>query len=102
MIAVDRDAGMAASFVTGTKECDAYVVRRLTNFVDRLHEAGRIELWSDTESVQIAASNNNPQSLEVRSETGDGGGLVSLRSALALLCAALASEIGGTGSLGKA
>ena len=37
MIAVDRDTGMAASFVTATKDCDAYVVRRLTNFVDRLH-----------------------------------------------------------------
>jgi len=30
------------------------VLHKLTNFVDRLRQAGRVELWSDTESVQIA------------------------------------------------
>ena len=54
IIAVDHDTGLAVSFVTGTKECDAYVVRRLAEFVDRLHQAGRVELWSDTESAPIA------------------------------------------------
>ena len=57
MIAVDSDAGMAASFVTTTKECDAYVVRMPTSLVDLLRQAGRVELWSDTESAQLTLVN---------------------------------------------
>jgi hypothetical protein len=52
--AADRDTGMACSFVTGTKECDAYVARCLTNFIDRLRHTGRVELWSDTEFAPIS------------------------------------------------
>jgi hypothetical protein len=44
VIAVDRDTELACAFVTGTKGCGAYAVRGLTNFVDRLHQAGRVEL----------------------------------------------------------
>ena len=43
MTALNSDAGMAVSLVTGTKECDAYSVRRLTG--------------SDTESARISLDN---------------------------------------------
>ena len=57
MIAVDSDAGMAVSFVTTTEEFDAYVVRELTSLADLLRQAGRVELWSGTESAQVATIN---------------------------------------------
>ena len=86
---------------------DAYWVssvgHSLVNLNNRWQKAWRAELWSDTESVQIAVSNNNPQSLEVRSTPKDGGGLVSLRATCESSggCA-LEGETGGTGSLRNA
>ena len=75
----------------------------LVNFNNRLQKAWRVELWSDTESVRIAVSNNNPQSIEVRSTPKGGGGLVSPRAICESSCGcALEAETGGTGSLRNA
>jgi hypothetical protein len=54
VVGVDRNTGLDVAFVTSTRDCYASVVRRLINHIDRLRHAGRVQIWSDTESAPCA------------------------------------------------
>ena len=66
MVAVDRDTCFAMSYCTGTKESDDYTVKRLVDYLDRLHPRAAVEVRSDGENAmksilaRIAATREAP------------------------------------------